>query len=73
MTYQNNEFENTQNTFFLLSKISLNMLFSAKKSNRYQEANATLDERTNGYKIRKQSTLSKPEAVLELLNIALNF
>lgn len=50
--------------------VGLNLLSSSKKSNRYQEANDTLDKRTNGYKIRKQSTLSKPESVLELLKNA---
>ena len=52
--------------------IGFNMLSSAKKSNRYQEISENIDHRTNGYKSRKDSLLSKPEAALKLLAEALD-
>ena len=52
--------------------VGFNLLSSAKESNRYQEANDKLDKRSNGYKIRKQSMLSKPKATIKLLKNALD-
>jgi len=52
--------------------IGFNMLSSAKKSNRYQEISENIDHRTNGYKSRKDSLLSKTEAALKLLAEALD-
>ena len=52
--------------------IGFNMLSSAKKSNRYQEISENIDHRTNGYKSRKDSLLSKTEAALKLLSEALD-
>lgn len=52
--------------------IGFNMLSSAKKSNRYQEISENIDHRTNGYKSRKDSLLSKPEAALKLISEALD-
>ena len=51
--------------------VGFNLLSSAKKSNRYQEISDKIDHRTNGYKIRKESMLSKPEAAVLLVKRAL--
>lgn len=48
-----------------------NMLSSSKKSNRYQEISDKIDHRTNGYKARKESLLSKPDAAILLILRAL--
>ena len=52
--------------------VGFNMLSSAKKSNRYQEMSDTIDHRTNGHKVRKDSLLSKPEAAIRLIKNALD-
>ena len=52
--------------------IGFNMLSSSNKANRYQEINDSIDHRTNGYKFRKDSMLSKPEAAIKLISDTLN-
>lgn len=52
--------------------VGFNMLSSTNKSNRYQEINDNIDRRTNGYKFRKESMLSKPEAAIKMLKNVLN-
>lgn len=52
--------------------VGFNLLSSAAKSNRYEEMSDTIDHRTNGYKARKESLLSKPEAAILLIKRALN-
>ena len=51
--------------------VGFNMLSSAKQTNRYQEISDKIDHRTNGYKARKESLLSKPEAAILLIRRAL--
>ena len=51
--------------------VGFNMLSSAKESNRYQEASDQIDHRTNGYKARKESMLTKPAAAILLIKRAL--
>lgn len=48
-----------------------NMLSSASKSNRYNEASDTIDRRTNGYKFRKESMMHKTDAAIQLISNAL--
>ena len=48
-----------------------NMLSSASKSNRYNEASDTIDRRTNGYKFRKESMMRKTDAAIQLISNAL--
>lgn len=52
--------------------VGFNILSSANKSNRYQEMSDNIDHRTNGYKARRDSMLSKPEAAIKLIKEALN-
>ena len=52
--------------------VGFNMLSSSNKSNRYQEIADNIDHRTNGYKFRKDSMLSKPKAAIKMLTDALN-
>lgn len=52
--------------------VRFNMLSSANKSNRYQEISDNIDRRTNGFKARRDSMLSKPEAAVKLIKEALN-
>ncbi|MGN1267351.1 MAG: transposase [Dorea sp.] len=52
--------------------VGFNMLSSAKKQNRYQEVSQDIDHRTNGYKVRKESMLSKTEAAVLLIKNALD-
>lgn len=52
--------------------VGFNMLSSSTIANRYQEIDENIDHRTNGYKFRKDSMLSKPEAAIKLINEALN-
>ena len=52
--------------------VGFNMLSSANKSNRLQEIADDIDHRTNGYKARKDSMLSKPEAAIKLIKEALD-
>ena len=52
--------------------VGFNLLSSAKKSNRYQEISDKIDHRTNGYKARRESLLSKPEAAVLFIRRALD-
>ena len=51
--------------------VGFNLLSSAKKSNRYQEISDRIDRRTNGYRVRRESLLAKPEAAVLLVQKAL--
>ena len=53
--------------------VAFNMLSSAKLENRYQEASGKVDRRTNGYKARKESMMSKTDAAVLLIRRALDF
>ena len=52
--------------------VGFNMLSSASKSNRYQEMSADIDCRSNGYKTRKESLISKTDAAILMIQRALN-
>ena len=52
--------------------VGFNLLSSASESNRYQEISDGSDHRSNGYKARKESLLTKPEAAILLIRRALN-
>jgi len=52
--------------------VGFNMLSSANKENRYQEASDQIDRRTNGYKNRSESLMKKPQAAILLLKRALD-
>ena len=52
--------------------VGFNMLSSASKSNRYQEMSTDIDRRSNGYKVRKESLMAKPDAAVMLIRRALN-
>ena len=52
--------------------VGVDMLSSAAKSNRYQEASDGLDHRTNGYKTRKESLLAETGVAVLLIRRALN-
>lgn len=52
--------------------VAFNLLSSAEKSNRYNEASTQMDKRTNGYKLRKESMLRKPEASIQMIQKALS-
>lgn len=52
--------------------VGFNMLSSANKTNRFQEIADNIDHRTNGYKARKDSMLSKLEAAIKLIRDALD-
>ena len=56
---------------FSFVPVSFTLLSSAKKSNRYQEAAKEIDHRTNGWKARVESMLSKPEAAFNIVKQAL--
>ena len=49
-----------------------NMLSSANKCNRYNEISDTIDRRSNGYRIRKESMMHKTDAAVLLVKNALN-
>lgn len=49
-----------------------NLLSSANKSNRYNEISDTIDRRSNGYKVRKESMMHKTDAAVLLIKNALN-
>ena len=53
--------------------VAFNMLSSAKQENRYQEVSSKVDHRTNGYKARKESLMSKTDAAVLLIRRALDF
>lgn len=52
--------------------VGFNMLSSSAKSNRYQEISEHIDRRSNGYKARQESLLSKTDAAIRLIKRALN-
>lgn len=52
--------------------VGFNMLSSSKESNRYQGINENIDRRTNGFKARKNSLLSKPDAAIKLIQNAVD-
>lgn len=52
--------------------VGFNLLSSASENNRYQEISADIDHRSNGYKNRKESLLTKPDAAILLIRRALN-
>ena len=56
---------------YSFAPVGFNLLSSAKKSNRYQEISDKIDHRTNGYKVRKESMLAKPDAAILLIQRAL--
>ena len=45
---------------------------SASERNRYQEISDSIDHRSNGYKTRRESLLTKPDAAILLIRRALN-
>ena len=49
-----------------------NLLSSANKSNRYNEISDTIDRRSNGYRVRKESMMHKTDAAVLLIKNALN-
>ena len=49
-----------------------NLLSSASESNRYNEIPEGIDHRTNGYKVRKASTMHKTDAAIQLIRNALS-
>lgn len=51
--------------------VGFNLLSSAKKNNRYNEISENIDHRTNGYKFRKESMMSKTDAAVLLIQRAL--
>lgn len=51
--------------------VGFNLLSSAKKNNRYNEISENIDHRTNGYKFRKESMMSKTVAAVLLIQRAL--
>ena len=51
--------------------VGFNLLSSASKNNHYEEMSDNIDCRSNGYKARKESILSKTEASLLLIKRAL--
>lgn len=57
---------------FSFVPVAFNLLSSAKKQNRYQEAEQGIDHRTNGWKARIGSMLQKPEAALLMVQRALD-
>jgi len=48
------------------------MLSSAKETNRYNEASASIDKRSHGFKRRLEAVMQKPDVVLKLIKNALN-
>ena len=57
---------------FSFVPVAFNLLSSAKKQNRYQEAEQGIDHRTNGWKARMGSMLQKPEAALLMIQRAMD-
>ncbi|MDE7313631.1 MAG: transposase [Eubacterium sp.] len=51
--------------------VGFDLLSSANKSNRYQEISDKIDHWTNGYRARKESLMTKPEAAVLLIRRAL--
>ena len=57
---------------FSFVPVAFTLLSSAKAKNRYQEASAEVDRRTNGWKARRNSMQQKPEASLRMVEAALD-
>lgn len=57
---------------FSFVPVDFALLSSAKKKNRIQEINPTIDKRTSGYKRRLEAIESKPKVVLSLLDHAVD-
>jgi hypothetical protein len=51
--------------------IAFHMLSSANPNNRYQEISNSVDRRTNGYRLRKESLMKKPDAAVLMIQRAL--
>lgn len=51
--------------------VGFNLLSSTSESNRYQEISDSIDHRSNGYRARKESLLTKPDAAILLIQRAL--
>lgn len=58
---------------FSFIPVLFNLLSSAKKENRYNEFPDRINHRTNGYKACKESLMQKPDAVILMLERALEF
>lgn len=52
--------------------VGFNLLSSVSQNNRYQEISDTVDHRSNGYKARKESMMSKTDAAILLVKRALS-
>lgn len=52
--------------------VMFNMMASAKKDKRINEADPRIDKRTRGYKCRKEAVMRKPEASIEMIKKALD-
>ncbi len=57
---------------FSFVPVAFNLLPSANQRNRYQEADADVDHRTNGWKARTNSMLKKTEAALQMIRKVLD-
>lgn len=53
--------------------VGFNLLSSTKKNNCYNEISKNIDHRTNGYKFRKESMMSKTDAAVLLIQRVLQF
>ena len=51
-----------------LIPLAFSLLSSEKEENRIREANASIDKRSNGYKLRKESICKETDVMLGLLN-----
>ncbi len=59
--------------FSFIPPVLFNLLSSTKRENRYNEIPDRIDHRTNGYKACKESLMQKPDAVILMLERALEF
>ena len=57
---------------FSFIPVAFNMLSSARQEKRFNEPNPKIDRRTNGYKARLSSTMTKPDAAIAMINSALD-
>ncbi|MBR3109168.1 MAG: transposase, partial [Clostridia bacterium] len=57
---------------FSFVPVGFRMLASANQEKRLNEANETIDKRTNGGRRRKEAVLHKPDAAISLIREALN-
>lgn len=53
--------------------VGFNLLSSANQSNRYQEISDKINHHSNGYKVRKESMMKKPDAAILLIRRALAY